>query len=154
MSDDKKIYFPPAPTFGPHLDSPPSSKDPSSTMDLDRAFKRWFDDGYAKAQGDLDAVYAERDKCVALIARMAQALGCNVGLGEHPSSDESWMDEWKTIVFVDLPTGQVSFHVHDSERAWFDGLPKYTQPWDGHTTTEKYQRVLAARWGEADAKAV
>lgn len=49
-------------------------------------------------------------------------------------------------VFIDLPTGQVSWHVHDSELALFDFLPTSDQRcWDGHSTDEKYERLLAWR---------
>lgn len=49
-------------------------------------------------------------------------------------------------MFIDLPTGQVSWHVHDSELALFDFLPTSDQRcWDGHSTDEKYERLLAWR---------
>jgi hypothetical protein len=92
-----------------------------------------------------DEVYAERDRCVALIARLAHALGFRVGLGEHPAEDTTWEADWRTIVFVDLPSGQISWHIRAHERAWFEGLPPYAGKWDGHSTEEKYRRVLAPR---------
>lgn len=91
-----------------------------------------------------DAAYAERNKCVALIARMAIALGLRAGLGRHEEEDKSWEDDWRNIVFIDLPSGQVSWHIHDSDLPMFEFLPKYHGVWDGHTTEEKYQRVLEA----------
>ena len=93
-----------------------------------------------------DNAYAERDKCIALIARMAIALGLEVGLGRHKESDTNWEDDWRNIVFVNLPSGQVSWHIHDSELPMFEFLLVYKGQWDGHTTEEKYQRVLAARF--------
>jgi NTP pyrophosphatase (non-canonical NTP hydrolase) len=92
-----------------------------------------------------DAVYKERDQCVALIARMALGLGYRVWLGQHPNAD--WEDDWRTIVFIDLPTGQVSWHIHDSEREWFLRDLHYNSDliWDGHDTAEKYHRVLEYR---------
>lgn len=92
----------------------------------------------------LGDVYAERDKCVALIAAMARALGMTAGLGSHDPKDASWDPAWRNIVFIDLPTSQVSWHVHERERPWFDGLGAYDGAWDGHTTAEKYERVLGA----------
>jgi hypothetical protein len=94
-----------------------------------------------------NAVYTERDKCVALIAAMAKALGYVVGRGEHPADDTTWDVEWRNIVYIDLPTGQVSFHIHDRELPWFEGLASYGASWDGHTTEEKYARVLEAAKG-------
>lgn len=91
-----------------------------------------------------DGAYRERDMCVAFIANSAKVLGCRVGLGQHDQLDADWGEDWRTIVFVDLPTGQVSWHIHDSERVWFASLRGYDGEWDGHDTEEKYRRVLAA----------
>jgi hypothetical protein len=91
-----------------------------------------------------DSAFAERNQCVALIARMAPWMGWNAGVARHPDSDASWERDWMTIVFVDLPTGQASWHFHDSEQRLVSGLPRYLKPWDGHSTEEKYRRVDAA----------
>lgn len=87
-----------------------------------------------------DGAYRERDMCVALMARLAASLGYRVGMGRH---EGEWEDDWRWVVYVDLPTGQVSWHIHDSERDWFD-FPAYPGAWDGHTTEQKYERVLAS----------
>ena len=98
-------------------------------------------------QTETDSVYiAERNKCVALIARMAVAQGLEVGLDRHDEADESWDNEWRNIIFIELPSGQVSWHFHDSELPLFNWLAQYEGAWDGHTTEEKYQRVLDARF--------
>ena len=89
-----------------------------------------------------DSVYKERDMCVALIARMAVALGYKAGLGLHPSDDDTWDDEWRNIVYVDLPSGQISWHIHEDELEHFQSLGQYDGDWDGHSTEEKYRRVL------------
>lgn len=90
-----------------------------------------------------DAAYAERNQCVALLARMALAVGWRAGVAQHPAEDTAWEDDWRTIVFIDLPTGQVSWHFHDSELHLLAGLPKYPGKWDSHTTAQKYERVNA-----------
>lgn len=89
-----------------------------------------------------DGAYAERNKCVALIAQMALAMGLTAGIGVHPEEDTSWESDWRNIVFIDLPSGQVSWHIHDSETEMFMFLPVYPGKWDGHDTEEKYRRVL------------
>lgn len=94
-----------------------------------------------EAEASKNGAYNERDRCVALIARMANALGYRAGLGEHPREDVSWDHDWRTIVFVDLPAGQASWHIHDSERPLFVALDAYSGQWDGHSTEEKYRRV-------------
>jgi hypothetical protein len=83
-----------------------------------------------------DGAYAERNKLVALISKLFSA-----SLERHPENEE-WEDDWRWIVFIDLPTGQVSWHIHDSELNMFDHLPRNAgRKWDGHTTDEKYERV-------------
>lgn len=89
-----------------------------------------------------DGAYAERNRCVIGLCKLAMALGFQAGIGEHDPDDESWEDEWRTVVFIDLPAGQVSWHIHDSERGLFEFLPPYVGSWDGHDTATKYHRVM------------
>lgn len=85
--------------------------------------------------------YAERNKVLSLTARMAQKLGLNVGLGKDESPDADPDYFW--ILFIDLPNGQTSWHLRNDEvDAMFGFLPVYRTPWDGHSTEEKYRRVL------------
>jgi len=88
-----------------------------------------------------DAAYHERNQCVAALVTMATMLGWRHGLGLHDESDASWDREWMHIVFIDLPTGQVSWHIHDRGLPMFQHLKPYPGTWDGHTTDEKYQRL-------------
>jgi hypothetical protein len=88
----------------------------------------------------LDDVYKERDMCIALIAKFAQYNELRVGIGYH--AEEPWENDWRNIIYIDLPTGQISWHIHDSELAMFNFLPYYHATWDGHTTEEKYRRLL------------
>lgn len=90
-----------------------------------------------------NGAYAERNQVVALLARMAPWMGWNSGIGYHPESDATWEPDWRTIVFVDLPTGQASWHFHISEQHLLQRglLPSYLGEWDGHSTEEKYRRV-------------
>jgi hypothetical protein len=94
-----------------------------------------------------NGAYAERDRCVAALAALAVRLGWSAWLGKHPS-DQKWDTEWTTIVFINLPSGQVSWHIHDSEREWFSFLPTILErPWDGHTTEQKYKRLAGLSTG-------
>lgn len=90
-----------------------------------------------------DGAYSERNKVVAAFAKLALALGFRAGVGYHPLTDTAWEADWRTIVFIDLPTGQVSWHFHDSEKPLLAGLPAYAEAWDGHTTPQKYARLEA-----------
>lgn len=88
-----------------------------------------------------DLAYKERNKLVAAFTKMAMALGHPAQLWRHPE-DEKWEDDWRWIVAIYLPTGQVTWHIHDSELPLFAGLKKALNNWDGHNTKEKYDRVL------------
>ncbi|HEY9643065.1 MAG TPA: hypothetical protein V6C57_21430 [Coleofasciculaceae cyanobacterium] len=88
-----------------------------------------------------DSAYSERNSVVALVAKMAIALGFKAGLGKHDPADASWDDDWRSIVFIELPSGQVSWHLHDSDLPKFAFLLPYEGQWDGHTTEAKYQLI-------------
>lgn len=90
---------------------------------------------------DMDAAYAERNKVVAGFAALAVEHGYRAGVAR--TAIEGWAPEWHNCVYIDLPTGQVSWHFHDRERELFAFLPKYSGKWDGHDTDEKYRRVVA-----------
>lgn len=83
-----------------------------------------------------DCGYSERNRLVAFVTRCFPA---HVAL--HPSGDEEWDPEWRTIVFVNSPAGQLSWHVHCSEISMFSHLPQCSNDWDGHTVEEKYERL-------------
>lgn len=93
----------------------------------------------AKMRDRKDAAYFERNQCVALIARMAIALGYTAGVAK--TAIPGWSEDWHGCVYIDLPTGQVSWHFHDSQSHLYTDLPPYTRAWDGHDTPEKYLRV-------------
>jgi hypothetical protein len=80
-----------------------------------------------------DAAYSERDMLVAALSKVFPAH-----LAEH---EGEWEEGWRTIVCVHLPTGQATWHVHDSERGWFGHLRVLAGHWDGHTVEEKYDRL-------------
>lgn len=85
-----------------------------------------------------DGAYRERNQLVCALSKLFPSW-----LDRHPDSDTSWDAEWRWIVFVRLPTGQASWHIHDSERGWFDHLVVGGDAWDGHSTDEKYRRLAA-----------
>lgn len=85
-----------------------------------------------------DRAYYERNQIVALLARLYPS-------GIKRTEIEGWDPCWHGCVYIELPTGQASWHYHDSEAHLFADLPPYSGSWDGHTTEEKYQRVAALR---------
>jgi hypothetical protein len=84
-----------------------------------------------------DNAYKERNLCVSLIAKMAHKMGLPVGIQLSPNEGEP---DWH-IIFIELPSGQVSWHFHSNEIPHFTGYPDYKKKWDGHNWDEKYKRV-------------
>lgn len=81
-----------------------------------------------------EGAYLERNRLVAALATCYPA-------GTAITPIEGWAPEFCNCVFIDLPTGQASWHYHDSQAHLFAHLPPYNGTWDGHTTEEKYERV-------------
>lgn len=79
--------------------------------------------------------YRERNELVALISKLFPAYKTR-----HPE-DEEWEDDWRWIIVIDLPTGQVSWHIHDDEISLFSHLQEGVNSWDGHDNKEKYKRI-------------
>ncbi len=91
-----------------------------------------------------DLAYLERNRVVAFLASIALANGWRAGTKR--TNIEGWSPEWHNCVYIDLPTGQASWHYHDSHEPLFAHLPHYEGDWDGHSTFEKYTRLeLQAR---------
>jgi hypothetical protein len=86
------------------------------------------------SMSESDCAYEERNRLVALLARIYPS-------GIKQTAIEGWDPEWHGCVYIDLPTGQCSWHFHDRDAGLFDGLSPYSGEWDGHSTTEKYERV-------------
>jgi hypothetical protein len=102
----------------------------------------------ARAQRKTVDAYRERTRCVAAIAWLALRCGLRAGLGRHtPDPDPTWDPEWLAVVYVELPSGQVSWHVPDACRWLFEGLPHFDPGWDGHTLDTKHQRLDELRNG-------
>lgn len=89
-------------------------------------------------QTEIDLVYAERNKLVRALAELFPS-------GIRRTDIAGWSPEWHNCVYIDLPTGQVSWHYHDREAHLFADLPPYQGEWDGHTTKEKYESLAALR---------
>lgn len=82
-----------------------------------------------------DRAYWERNRLVAILSRLYPS-------GRSVTAIPDWDAEWHNCIYIELPTGQVSWHIHDNEMVQFASLPEYASPWDGHSTDEKYRRLL------------
>ncbi len=81
-----------------------------------------------------DGAYFERNQVVAFLANVFPS-------GRRKTAIEGWSEDWHGCVYIDLPTGQASWHYHDTHAHLFAHLPLYTKQWDGHTSDEKYARM-------------
>jgi len=78
----------------------------------------------------LDDAYFDRSQAVQGFARLAQNMDFRVGIKPD--------DEWP-ILYIDLPTGQVSWHIKAEELV--GDWPEYPDEWDGHDLDEKRARI-------------
>lgn len=91
-----------------------------------------------------DNAYWERMQLVAFLSHLYEAHLCR-----HPDEDKTWEDDWRWIVCIHTPAGQMTWHMHDSHLEYFGHLAKKSEAmgndnhWDGHTTEEKYDRLKA-----------
>jgi hypothetical protein len=70
--------------------------------------------------------YGPRNTMILSALGRATELGFKAGIKPDP---ENCCEDW-VIVYIELPTGQVSWH-----------LPAHEIHWDGHTTEKKYDRI-------------
>jgi hypothetical protein len=87
--------------------------------------------------GSGDTGYAERNMLVYFLAKLFKG-------GRRDTDIEGWEPEWNGCVYVEIPgVGQCSWHYHSDMAELFADLPEYKKPYTGHTTEDKYARILA-----------
>jgi hypothetical protein len=83
-------------------------------------------------------VHEERNRLIALISVIYPA-----SLERHFPENDDWPDDWRWVVIIDLPGGQVSWHIPDKELYLFDHLKrKQGRVWDWHNDREKFERII------------
>ncbi len=89
----------------------------------------------------LNAVYRERDICIALLAVLSKIAGYRVYIGK----DRTAQSGWENVLYIEIPTGQISWHFPEHEWYLFsmhEKLPEYDEyAWDGHGVEVKYRRI-------------
>lgn len=75
-----------------------------------------------------DTDYDVRYGLVIEALHLALTAGYQAGIGIDHSEEVGF----RTVAYIELPTGQISWH-----------MPEHPKPWDGHTTSLKYRRI---RW--------
>ena len=90
----------------------------------------------AELKAEKNGAYWERNNLVAALARIFPS-------GLRRTDIPEWSADWHGCCTIDLPTGQISYHYHDSHAHLFDGLPAYSGEWDGHDKVEVHRRLAA-----------
>lgn len=81
-----------------------------------------------------ESLYKERNALIFHAAGYATEVGFRAWLALDPK-EPAWI-----VVFIKLPTGQVSWH-----------MPPWPDEWDGHITEEKHARIdRFMRWHPGD----
>ncbi len=83
----------------------------------------------------LDDVYRDRNLLAQLAGELARRLGMTVGIGSDPAEPD-----WP-VLYIDLPTGQISWHLPQAELTADFG--RYRAAWDGHAVATKHDRIRA-----------
>ena len=78
---------------------------------------------------ELNQVYTERAIAAVLAAKMALFAGYSAGMGWDEK--ELAAGKWESVLFVDFPGGQISWHIAPHDRHLCRGLPFYEKLWDG-----------------------
>lgn len=98
--------------------------------DLVMEQENWLDDLAVELAAislfDMIKSYDDRNRCI--IKAMWLALKCGFAAGVRID----WQEHEWPVAFIELPQGQVSWH-----------LPRHGQAWDGHTNDEKNARIQA-----------
>lgn len=84
----------------------------------------------------LDTLVSDEHKLVVLAVRLAVKAGLYAGIGLMQPGDTRF-------AAIDLPSGQVSWAIDDSETALFEGVPLYDKPVELISTDEHSKRLLA-----------
>ena len=87
-------------------------------------------------EAEKDEAYRQRNVLVATLAHLYPS-------GIRRTNIEGWSEDWHGCVYIDLPTGQISYHYHDSQAYLFSDLPPYTNEWDGHDKEKVEYRLLS-----------
>ena len=76
-----------------------------------------------------DRAYSERAIVVKLLVVLAARLGYKYGWGID--DNESSVPSWRRVMYVELPEGQVSWHIAPDDQGLFSDIGQYRGRWDG-----------------------
>lgn len=95
----------------------------------------------AELRAEKDGAYLERNHLVAALSKLYPS-------GLRITNIPGWSADWHGCCMIDLPTGQISYHFHDSQAHLFAHLKPYAGEWDGHD-----KDVVHARLGQLEESA-
>ena len=77
----------------------------------------------------LNQIYRERLMAAVGMAKFALLAGYKAGIGLDDKTENDI--EWRTVLYIETPSGQVSWRVAPDDLDLVKGLPKYHGKWDG-----------------------
>ena len=131
------------------IDEEAMYQEPATTKaTIDRAASRIeaLEAQLAERDAAKDQAYLERNHLVTALARLYPS-------GITRTNIPGWSDDWHGCVYIDLPSGQISYHYHDSQAHLFSSLPAYTGSWDGHDKSVVHERLSLVSASQAEAAA-
>lgn len=75
-----------------------------------------------------NVAYSQRAIAAVAFAHTVISLGGTAGVGRDNREDQP--DNWRVVLYVDTPAGQLSWHISPADQPMLEGLPEYTKPWD------------------------
>lgn len=80
----------------------------------------------------LNVAYSERMIAVRALVSLALRHSYKCGIGWDDSTTEADKDiGWGNVLYVELPEGQMSWHISPHDWFMFKDLPKFDGKWDG-----------------------
>lgn len=76
-----------------------------------------------------NTAYTQRAIAAVAFAHTVLLQGGSAGVGRDSREDQP--DEWRVVLYVDTPVGQLSWHIAPSDQYMLEGLPQYSGTWDG-----------------------
>jgi hypothetical protein len=98
---------------------------------------------YQQQREATDTAYTQRAIAAIAFAHTVLALGGTAGVGQDDRQDQA--EEWRVVLYVDTPAGQLSWHIAPADQPMLAGLPEYKGKWSGSSNssnTEFYKSFI------------
>lgn len=100
------------------------------------AMSQYHHDEAVKTQEKLNTIYEQRNLLAIALAQLVP------GSGVGTDNNLLWSPAWRTVVYLHLPRGQVTFHMAPGQQeAAISNLPQYDGQWD-QTYWEEHKPAL------------